>query len=254
MGLGSTIVGVVLLLFSGLTLFGSAAGVKRYLDFKRLSVTAGSDVTDGQLVGLKGVVDDTNGLQSPLTGTDCVAFNWKMEEYSSAGSDRGREWDGRVTEGDVQRFVLETEDGTTVTVDPPDDLSPRAQFEFSEYDEVFRVPAGQTPPRPVQRLIDAGIIDENDESLGEELDKEFDYGDADLGTRKYLERTVSDGETIRVYGVAETAGNSVRVTDSGLFVVGDQSVDAIQGENVVMSVVLLLAGLTLLLFAAGLLT
>lgn len=251
MGIVETGIGVVLLLFGGLLIFGAAAGVKRTLDFRRLEVVAGRDVADGQLVGLTGTVRDTGGLESPLTGADCVAYKW-IKETLTAGTNTGRRWDKRQVEGAIERFDFETDDGTPVTVVPPDDVAPRPQLEVGT-EVAYRLEPDETPPDPVRRLIDEGVIDAQDENLETALDVEFDDR-GPIGTRRFRERAVTAGEDLWVYGQAERRGTGLRLAPGALFVLSDSDVDTLQDENVGMTVVLGLAGAMVLLFAYGLLT
>lgn len=248
MGVVDTAVGVLLLLFGGLLVFGAAAGVKRTLDFRRLSVVAGRDVEDEQLVGLTGTVQDTGSLESPLTDTDCVAYKW-IKETLTSGTNTGRRWDKRQVDGDIHRFDFETDDGTPVTVVPPDDVAPRPQLELGT-EVVYKVEPDETPPDPVQRLIDAGIVDEQDGGLEDALDVEFDDR-GPIGTRRFRERAISDGDGVWLYGRAERVGTGLRVTPGTLFVISDSDVDTLQDENIGMTIVLGLAGAMLLLFAYG---
>lgn len=251
MGVLSAAAGVVVGLFGALLVFGAAAGVKRSLDFRRVSVVPGRAVADGQLVGLSGVVTDAGGLESPLSGRDAVAYKWTMEELRG-GTNAAREWDTRTVEGAVEPFHVETDDGTPVAVEPPDDLAPRATLEF-DCERVHRVEPTETPPARVQRLIDEGVIEPNDGSLEDDLDVEFDER-GPIGTRAYSEYALTEGDQVWLYGRAADRGTGLTLTAGRLFVLSDSDVEDLQRENLGMTVVLFLAGLLALLFAYGLLT
>lgn len=248
MGVVSSAVGLVLLLFGGLLVVGAAGGLKRWWDFRRLSVVPGRAVSDGQLVGLSGTVRDTGGLESPLDRTDCVAYKWIMETLTT-GTNTGRRWDKRQVEGDIQRFDVETDDGTPVTIVPPDDVAPRPQLEVGT-EVLYRVEPDEDPPDPVQALIDDGVVDEQDENLETALDVEFDDR-GPIGTRRFRERAISAGDDLWLYGSAERVGTGLRLTPGSLFVLSTAEVDSLQNESIGMAVVLALAGATCLLFAYG---
>lgn len=248
MGVASSAVGVVLLLFGGLLVFGAAAGVKRWWDFRRLSVVPGRDVEDRQLVGLSGTVKDTGSLESPFSGTDCVAQKW-IKERRVTSSDRGRYWDTRRVEGAIVPFDAETDDGTPVSVVPPDEVLPRSHLEVGT-EALYTVEPDEQPPATVRRLIDEGVIDENDETLGHRIDESFETG-TPLGTRRYRERAITAGDDVWLYGRAEQVGAGLRLTEGSLFVVSDSAVATLQEQSIGQAVVLALAGAMLLLFAYG---
>lgn len=251
MGVLSAAAGVVVGLFGALLVFGAAVGLKRAVDFRRLSVVPGRAVSDGQLVGLSGVVIDAGGLESPLTGTRSVAYKWTMEALRG-GTNSARTWDTKTVEGAVEPFHVETDDGTTVAVEPPDDVSPQANLEF-DCERVYRVEPNEDPPERVQRLVDDGVIEANDGSLEDDLDMEFDDR-GPLGTRQYSEYALAEGDDVWLYGRAAVLGSGLRLTKGSLFVVSDSDVAELQRENVGRTVLLFLAGLLALLFAYGLLT
>lgn len=247
----STAAGVVVGLFGGLLLFGAAAGAKRSLDLGRVSVVPASDVSDGQLVGLSGTVTDTGGLESPLTGSRAVAYKW-TEERLTAGTNTGRRWNKRTVEGTVEPFDLETDDGTPVAVQPPPTVTPRAQLEF-DCEPVYTVEPNDDPPERVQRLVDDGVVEPSDGSLEDDLDVEFDDR-GPIGTQRYSEYALDEGDDVWVYGKAERRGTGLFLQEGALFVLSDADVDDLQQENLGMTVVLALAGLLTLLFAYGLLS
>lgn len=268
MGLVGTIAGGILGLFGAVCLFGAAAGTRQYINYRRVSIEKGSDIADGDLVGVNGVVDDTGRFESPLTGTPCVAYEWQMEEYSR--SSETHDWNTHVDEGELGEFTVETADGTRVTVVPSENLEPNAQLEFSDHEEVFRVQPGETPPDPVQRLVDRGRIEPNEETPGTELQNAFrgdDSGDdaeelpaelsgvnADHGERRYLERTLANGDEVYVYGQAERAGEGLRLTEGALFAISESDVSTLSRRYAMLSVVAAIAGVFSLLFAWGLVT
>jgi len=135
MGIVSSAAGVLVGLFGALLVFGATFGVKRAVDFRRLSVVPGRDVSDGQLVGLSGVFTDAGGLESPLTGTRAVAYKWTMAALRG-DTNAARTWDTRTVEG---------------AVEPPAEVSPRANLEF-DCERVSRVEPNDDPPeRPTAR-------------------------------------------------------------------------------------------------------
>lgn len=243
--------GGVLLLVAGAFLYTGGRGVKRYLDFRRVTDREGSDIQDGELVGLEGEVVGTGRLTSPLSGTQCVAHTWLMEEYERAG-EHSRDWRPKHTAAEADRFELETTDGTTVTVDPPDDIPPQAGMNLNRK-ELFRVPASDDPPAPVRRLIDEGVIEANEASVGEGLDEAAGTHSTTLGTRRYRERTLTDGDSVHLYGKAERTGGDVTITEGDLFVLSDREKFSLQRNTFWASVLLVFIGVAALYFAALLL-
>lgn len=266
MGLAGTAVGGLLGLFGVVCLAGAAAGTRQYVNYRRVSMAEGSDIADGDLVGVAATVDDTGSFGSPLTDTSCVAYEFQMEEYSRSGE--RHDWEQQVEEADLEEFTVETPDGTTATVEPASGLEPGAQLEFSDHEEVYRLLPDEDPPEPVKRLIDRGLVEPNEETLATELQNihtgpsgeesdlpdELDTVNADHGERRYLERTVADGDEVYVYGEAERAGEGLRLTEGPLFAISDSPVETLARRYALLTVVSTLAGGFSLLFAWGLAT
>lgn len=250
MGVIEAFGGTVLLLVAGGCLYAGARGGKRYLAFRRVTEREGSDVEDGELVGLEGEVAETGGLVSPLSETECVAYTWELEEWKRSGESEN--WRSQHAAAETERFRLKTADGTTVTVDPPEDLDPYGDVHLGQR-EVFRVPPDEEPPEPVQRLVDRGVIEANEETLGSQLDRGPGTGPVRLGTRRFRELALAAGDSVHVYGRAERTGGDVTVTAGDLFVLSGKEKFSLQRNTLWASVLVGILGVTALYFAALLL-
>lgn len=250
MGIVSTIIGVVVLLFGGLCVFAAGIGVWSAFKYRSLSITDGRDIQAGELTGVKGTIVDWGGLTSPFTGQDCVGHKWIVERRTSS-PDRGREWEVKHVRGDLQEFSVRTPDGTPVTVKPPADIAPRSDLQVGT-NVIEHLKPGETPPERFRKLMDDGIIDEQDSSIGSSLDEEFGYEDHPLGTRRYRERTLTEGDDIYVYGEADVVGSGVEISDDGaVFAVSGSTDEEIAETQTGRAIILFIAGLTAILFGVG---
>lgn len=254
MGIVSTAIGILITLFGGLLLFGSFAGLRQYIMFKKLDMKDGREISDGDLVGVKGKVDDNERLESTVTDSDCVAYKWELESYTSGDTHR---WNKRKVKGESQNFSIETRDGLRASVEVPDDFSPRAHLEM-DTEIIHSVEPSEDPPDNVKRLIEDGVIEENTESSGQKMDKElneaFDHNRPTVGSRRFREARVEDGDEIILYGTAEKAGTGIKIKrdKGGLFTISDSSVEDLTKKNLGHSILLFLAGIFVLLFGFGL--
>lgn len=250
MGIVSSIVGAIVLLFGGVCLLAGASGVKSSLKYRNLSVKAGHDVESGDLVGVKGTIIDQGQLTSPFTEQDCVAHKWVVERRTQ-NHDRGREWATKRVRGDMQEFSIQTDDGTYVRIAPGEDIAPRADLRVGT-SVIEHLKPGETPPQRFQELMDEGRIDEHDDSIGSSLDEELGYDDHPLGTRRYRERALTEGDDIYAYGQADVVGTGIELSDDGaVFAVSDSTDEEIAETQTGQAIVVLLAGLMSVLFGIG---
>lgn len=252
MGIASTVIGVFVLSFSGLCLYAGVLGVRSSLKYRTLSITDGRAVESGELVGLEGTIIDQGRLTSPFTEQSCVGHKWIVERYTN-NHDRGREWVTKRVRGDLQEFSIQTDDGTYVSVKPEGETAPRSDLRLGT-SIVAHLKPGETPPERLQELMAEGKIDEHDDSIGSSLDEALGNDEYPLGTRRYRERALVDGDDIYVYGEAQRVGNGIELRDSAaVFAVSDSTDEEIAETQTGQAIVLFLTGLTALLFGVGIL-
>lgn len=250
MGIGRTIVGIVVLSFGGLCLFASVSGLRSALKYRGLSIVDGSDIGAGELVGVRGTIVDHGRLTSPFTEQDCVGHKWSVERRTQ-DHDRGRHWQTKRVRGDMHAFSMRADDGTDVTVEPGDDVAPRSDIRIGT-EVIDQLKPGADPPPRLQELIADGTIDEQDDSLGSSIDEELGYEDTPLGTRRYRECTLTEGDEIYVYGVADVVGTGVEIgRDETVFAVSDSTDTEIAETQTGQAIMLFFAGLVAALFAIG---
>lgn len=237
------------MLFGGVCLYAGVLGLRSTFEYRALSVRDGRDISTGELVGVKGTVVDRGALTSPFTGQVCVAHKWTVERRTQ-DHERGREWESKKVEGDIQSFTLETDDGTYVTVEPGDDVSPRADIVVGT-EVIQHVAPGDAPPERFQELIENGVIDGNDASVGAAIDEALGNADRPLGTRRYRERAITEGDEIYLYGSAERVGDGLTIGRGAVFAVSDSTDAEIADQRLGQTVVVTLAGALSILFGAG---
>lgn len=157
-----------------------------------LDTPAGGPV---ELVGTVGVEGDP--LQSPFTGTECVAYEYEVQEERTRTTTTGKTtttqtyWETIASGTDAVPFRLQDETGI-VLVDPTD-----ADLHLSR-EGVIRVEGGTAPPDRIARYIreDDRVDDQN---------RTLDLRLFELKTgrdRKFSERRLDVGGPVHVLGVA----------------------------------------------------
>lgn len=138
-----------------------------------------------ELEGTAHTVDGT--VTAPLTGTDCLVYEYEVEEYQSGGNSSS--WK-TVAEGSGSvPFRLE-DDTASVRVEPED-----ADLALST-DETFSVDGGEPEPEPVEEFLET-------ESDLESEDTSLDLGVVEVSTgnnRRYHERRLDPGGEVYVFG------------------------------------------------------
>lgn len=199
------------LLVVGVALVGYA--VDRVANVRAILGTSTSDagfVSAGR-VELEGRVHAREVLTGPVTGSQCVAYEWEVEVYDRDPGDVLKDWDTLTQGGATVPFAVR--DGTgEVLVDPAmrevdatverlrDDLpesdgrlasGPPRYFDLPETDEVV-VPAGETPPERV-----AAFLEEREHrDLTHEHERRFTERRLEADTEVYvLGHAVEGGET-----------------------------------------------------------
>ncbi|WP_255151919.1 E3 ubiquitin ligase family protein [Halorarius halobius] len=203
---------VLLLLGVGLV----AYAVDRVRNVRAILSTPTSDagfVSTGR-VELEGAVDARDTVETPFTGTDCVAYEWQVEEHDRDPGDALRDWDtlaqGGVTvpfavgDGTGEALVDPVERGDGVDAEPPRDASTESEgwlssglptdLDLPATDEIV-VEAGEDPPERVAAFL-AGR--ENRDRVHDEK-------------RRFTERRLEDGTEVYVLGHAVDTGRGVAV-------------------------------------------
>lgn len=152
--------------------------------------------------------DDGATVESPFTGTDCLAYEYEVEEYQSSG--KHSSWKTLAEGRRGVPFVVRDATGA-VEVDPDG-----AELRFE--DHAVEVDPGEEPPEDVARFVGANPdVDRQDASL------DLGITELALGNRqRFTERRLDPGEDVYVYGQA-------RPDDGGEW--GDSLVDAVVGDG-----------------------
>lgn len=135
--------------------------------------------------------DDDQTVQSPFSGTRCLAYEYEVEEYRSSG--KHNTWQTVDEGGDAVSFLVEDETGT-VRVDP-------TGAELHCEDETVRVDGGTEPPERIAQFIDSTDEVDSQQKTANLLVTELNYGN----DQKFVERRLDAGEDVYVYGEATRA-------------------------------------------------
>lgn len=216
------------LLVVGVALVGYAAD-----QVANVRAILGTPTGDAGFVGsgrveLEGAVHAREVLTAPVTGAECVAYEWQIEEYDRDPGDALKDWDTLVQGGATVPFAVR--DGTgEVLVDPAkrdatadtterpaDGVTAREgwlssgmppYFDLPEADEVV-VEAGAEPPEPVAALLETR----------EHRDR------VSAHKRRFTERRLEAGTEVYVLGTAvERAETTVENRAGDRFVVSTSS-------------------------------
>lgn len=145
---------------------------------------------DGGPVEVEGTAHAQHGtLTSPFTGTECLAYEYEVEEERH--SNNGRHWETIDSGRNHTAFRIEDETASAL-VDPRG-----ADFRFSA-ERSIDVRGGERPPEPVQKFIRRNRnVDSEEKSLDLKL-FELNTGK----DRKYVERRLDPGESVHILGDA----------------------------------------------------
>jgi hypothetical protein len=233
----------------GVVLVGYAA--RELLVAYRLSRTDPTPVADlpnvdgpVEIVGRARVHDET--VESPFSGTPCLACEWSVEEERT--DDDGRHWITVASGSEAVPFRVEDDTANVLVYPAGVDLR-------LERESPVRVPGGQRPPDRIQRFID------EDEDVGPE-DTTFDLGPLSIATgddRRYYESRLDPDEQVYVYGtpvyspgVSREVGqvNATVEPGEGRFVVSDSDEAGATRRIVGGALIPLVVGVVFLAFAA----
>jgi hypothetical protein len=187
----------------------SAAGLSplcRYVSMKRLTPTDAYDIGSGTVEVEGEVLAGDRTLEAPLTGSECVAYEFAVERLGHANDDSGPHT--KASGGKARPFRVTDATGT-VGVDPTtDSLS-------LERDYRALVGRNETPDDCIEAFYEGR----------DELDHET--GSSDLGAlslspgkrHRFTERRIDLGQTVYVTGHADptqgVAGETPTISDTG---------------------------------------
>jgi hypothetical protein len=187
------VLGAFLALGLGIVAYGGLQ-VLVALQIHRSERDAVRDATAGSQVDMEGaarVHEET--LEAPVSGRDCLGYEYEVEEYSSSGEGSG--WDTVDSGGTTVPFLLETDTGTVLVSDADPSLAindGKQQVTLDSHEEV---------PEPIRRFVQRN--QEVDPVGGHTIDLKL----TEIHTgkrRRYTEYPLLPGETTYVTGV----GNS----------------------------------------------
>jgi len=149
--------------------------------------------TDG-IIELEGTAIETDDrLESPFTGTPCLAYEYEIQEYRSSNTNNsGGSWKTIHTGGNGVPFRLEDDTGGLL-VDPE-----TATLSFSSGDTIT-VSRGETADEPIASFLETIDVDP-----GAGTQRSLGPITVETGDRRcYCERRLEDGEDVHVYGPLE---------------------------------------------------
>lgn len=139
-----------------------------------------------EIEGTAAVDDDHDPVRSIFTESQCLAYDYEVEEYRSSG--KNSSWHTLDSGSEAVPFVVEDDTGA-VRVSPDN-----AEFRFE--DHTLRIEGGQEPPERIRAYIErTDAVDPQDKSL-DVVVTELDYGN----DQRFTERRLDPGEDVYVYG------------------------------------------------------
>lgn len=235
------LVGVALLAYAGRDLFVAYR-------LWRLDPTPVADLPNVsgpvEIEGRAFVHEET--LDSPFTGTPCLACEWRVEEERH--DDDGTDWVTVASGSEAVPFRVEDDTANVLVYPAGVDLRLAGE-------SPIRVDGGNRPPERIQRFIDTN------EDVGPE-DTSFDLGPLSITTgddRRYYESRLDPDEQVYVYGtpvyspgVGDAVGqvNATMEPGDGRFIVSDTTDSGVVWRLVRSALLPLVVGLLFLGFAA----
>lgn len=147
-----------------------------------------------EVEGTARIADDHDTVESIFTETECLAYEYEVEEYQSSG--RNSSWQTLDEGSEHAPFVVEDRTGS-VRVRPDN-----AEFRFE--DHRLRVDGGEQPPERIGRYIErTGDVDPQTKSLNVVV-TELNYGN----DQRFTERRLDPGEDVYVYGTVGRGADS----------------------------------------------
>lgn len=168
-------------------LFGASTDV-----FSLSTGTSGPVTLSGTAVRLD------ESVQSPFTGTDCLALEYEVQELRSTG--KSVSWVAIDSGRAAVPFLLEDE-SASVLVDPT-----RVRLGLDRSD-VIEVDGGDRPPRGIREFIERSADVDSEERTLDLKVVELNVGN----DRRYIEHRLEPGESVTVFGNARSeSGTSTR--------------------------------------------
>jgi hypothetical protein len=159
------------------------------VDVRRLTDTD----SEVELAGTAHAHEETS--QSPLTDTECIAYDWEVERYLGGG--RGSNW-STIASGET-RHPCRLDDGTGIALVDPNGATLELLTE-----ETIEVEPYESPPPEVGDYLERT----------ETVDREHDY------TRRYTETRLEPGDDIHVLGPVRRLAHSVEMPGDADAVIG----------------------------------
>jgi hypothetical protein len=154
-------------------------------------------------------------FDSPFSDRRCVAFEYKIEEYRSAG--RSRKWETVDFGGTNEPFALEDDTGAAA-VDPS-----KASLRI-DWDVAAKTDGDTEPPEAVRDFI------MNSEELSFEYNKSMGTGNP----RRYKEKVVSPGQELYVFGEGSSySKHGIKEVHAGkapIYLISDKPEDALSND------------------------
>ncbi|MCL9812764.1 hypothetical protein [Natranaeroarchaeum aerophilus] len=182
-------VGVFMLIGVGAVFVGARA-LRRAVLFWRSEPVDVMEVAHGtgrtELEASAVPADET--LTAPFTGTECLAYEYKVQRYRS--SDNGSNWRTMHSDDERVQFLVEDETGSVVIESEDADLS------LTSGDRIT-VGRDETAEGRIAEFLET--IDDVDPGEG----ASSDIGPITVSTgdkRRYVERRIDVGDTVHVYG------------------------------------------------------
>jgi len=139
-------------------------------------------------------------FQSPLTDTDCLVHEWRVERYRK--STNGSNWRTRDSGEASTRFLLDGETGAVL-------IEPGGASIHAEESDTVEVDPDESPPAPVQAYL-----------------RETDAVDSDPDhKRRYHESRLEPGDDVYVYGPVRENAHSADIPGPASAVVGLENPD-----------------------------
>jgi hypothetical protein len=140
-------------------------------------------------------------IDAPFTGTECVVVDWEAEAYLPSGD--SSDWRTRNSGLDQQAFQLQDATGT-VLVDPEGAGLERLS------EETIEVGPDESPPPEISNYLESTEVIDRDESR----------------KHRYVEKQLTPGDEVHVYGPVRQGGHSVDVPDGVDAVIGRDDPDS----------------------------
>ncbi|MFP4189244.1 MAG: GIDE domain-containing protein [Halobacteriales archaeon] len=196
------------LLLAGLGVFYGSFRALKQRNLIRNTATAKARSVPMGTVELEGKARSDKPLKSPFGGDNCVVCEYDVEEYRM--TDDGMEW--QTVESGTEALPFRVDDGTGEVRVEPDG----AEFSL-ERDTRIEVDGSEEPPERIRKFLE-------DEGVQADGFSDIIGIDGSVNDRRYTERLAPVGDTVYVFGVAESEdGEAVirEVDDAPTFLISD---------------------------------